>query len=372
MFHWKVSTALVGVCLFVLNHFIYSSRAKFKADSSSPETAGKLSWARTEDHSQNLLQGQGHVWWPMTDLSPLCIHLNARKKVSKYKNWTDPHHAKAQYFALTNWSLHAMISNCIIYYRSHQISVISSDLRNSQMKQLHAGIHLHRPSFGQTFAFAGPAQNWYKVSLDKASQLCTEQQWAIVYKSLRKGERLKGSYSSPQRCQSPVPPPSWTWGRCLAGAACWQSGAPSASWSSLPSADPTGLHNKREIKESVSKTKHLVLHFLVKELTAQALSSRLHYCCSGQPWHALTSTAWVPQTVSAQSKSQLQLCDPQIKPALGFTVPKDSLQMEVWYFNSSDRKKMAFWELQHLTMLRGFPAWLALHCHKHTANIAQT
>lgn len=115
---------------------------------------------------------------------------------------------------------------------------------------------------------------------------------AIVYKSLSKGIRWKGSYSSPQRCQSPVPPPSWSWGRCLAGAACWLSGAPSASWSSLPSADPTGLQGKKEIKESVIKTKHL---FLVKERTAQALPSGLHHSCSGQShWtkQIPTATLW--------------------------------------------------------------------------------
>lgn len=341
MFHWKVSTGLVGVCLFVLNHFIWSSRANAEPESSSPAvTAGKMiaamSWAgvsqRITAQPRCRAKIQGHVWQPRhlspcvftsrpkkrhpnikikqshTTLKPSTLHLSTGAcmlLLHTGESTTDQCHQ--QWFSgINRWSSSKLEFNC------------TDPLLWAALLLLGANLCIHWPSTKLVQGVSGqsiPALHW------------TATTKPIVHKSLSKGERLKGSYSSPQRCQSPVPPPSWTWGRCLAGAACWPSRAPSASWSSLPSADPTGLHNKKEIKESVSKPEQLSL---VKDLPAQAPSFGLHYSCSGQSLHALTSTKWVPQAVSGQSKSQLQLCDPQIKPPLCFTVPKHSLQTEVW------------------------------------------
>lgn len=88
------SAVLVGVCLSVLNHFIYSSRANFKPASASPAGApGKLitchvlGRGEAEDHSQNLLWDQDSGSCLMIQISlSLCTYLKASKKVSKYKN----------------------------------------------------------------------------------------------------------------------------------------------------------------------------------------------------------------------------------------------------------------------------------------------
>lgn len=79
------------------------------------------------------------------------------------------------------------------------------------------------------------------------------------YSSLPKAKSWRNTYSSQQRCQIPVPLPSWRLGKYLAVEDGWLLRAPSASWFSLPVVDPTVLH-KREKTKLFSEPQHLLLH----------------------------------------------------------------------------------------------------------------
>lgn len=116
-----------------------------------------------------------------------------------------------------------------------------------------------------------------------------------LQQSLPKVERLKNSYSSRQHCRILVHLPFWRAGKYLAAEAGWLWGVPSASWSSLPIADPTGLHNKEKRKLLFSKPKHCWFNSTGPLLWATLLVVRANLCIH---W---PSTKLVPQGVSGQS-----------------------------------------------------------------------